>query len=207
MLKLLGRKNSSNVQKVLWMCEEIALPFEREDYGMEFGKTRDAEYLSMNPNGLVPTIIDDGFVLWESNAILRYLGARHGAGKVWPDDARARALADQWMDWQQTVLGPAYGPIFFQLVRTKPDQRDMKVVPPAVEKTATAFGMLDAWLAKNDFVAGKAFSIGDIPVGIVAYRWFNFEGIQRPALKYVKRWYDRLTERPAFKKTIMVGMR
>lgn len=206
MLKILGRKNSSNVQKVIWLCDEIGLKFDREDYGMQFGKNKDAPYLAMNPNGTVPTIVDDGFVLWESNAILRYLGAKYGAGKAWPDDAHGRALADQWMDWQQTVLGPAYGPIFFNLVRAKPEQRDMKAVAAAVEKTVAALAMLDGRLAKSDFVAGKTFSAGDIPVGIIAYRWYNFEGVDRPDMKNLKKWYERLGERKPFRDNIMVGM-
>lgn len=206
MLKILGRKNSSNVQKLIWLCDEIGLKFDREDYGLQFGKNKDAPYLAMNPNGTVPTIIDDGFVLWESNAILRYLGAKYGMGKVWPEDPQARALADQWMDWQQTVLGPAYGPIFFNLVRAKPDQRDMKAVADATGKTVAALAMLDGRLAKTDFVAGKAFTAGDIPVGIVTYRWYTFEGIERPEMKNLKKWYERLGDRAPFRSNIMVGM-
>ena len=127
MLKILGRKNSSNVQKVLWCCDELGLAYEREDVGGSFGKNRDPEYLALNPNGLVPTIIDDGFVLWESNSIIRYLAAKHGRGTLYPEDLRARALAERWMDWQLSVLGPAIGPVFWGLIRTPPGKRDQEI--------------------------------------------------------------------------------
>lgn len=205
MLKILGRKNSSNVQKVIWACEEMNLPFEREDVGGPFGRNKDPEYLALNPNGTVPTIVEDGFSMWESNAIIRHLASRHGAGTLWPKDAHERAHADQWMDWQQTVVNPALGPLFLNLVRLKPEQRDMNAVKAAREKTAAALAILDRRLAKNNFVAGARFTMGDIPLGIATYRWFTMP-IEREDLPALKGWYDRLGERAAFRKNVMIGL-
>ena len=125
MLKIWGRNNSVNVQKVLWCCEELAVEYERIDAGGAFGIVNTPEYRRLNPNGLVPTIDDDGFVLWESHAIVRYLAAKHGAG-FWPEDRRMRAEADQWMDWSQTTFWPAIRPLFMGLIRTAPEQRDAR---------------------------------------------------------------------------------
>ena len=205
MLKILGRKNSSNVQKVVWACDEMNLPFEREDIGGPFGRNKDPEYLALNPNGTVPTIVDDGFALWESNAIVRYLAAQHGLGALCPKDARERALADQWMDWQQTVVGPAIFPIFFNLIRQKPADRDMNAVKAGRDKLAQALAILDKQLAKNAYVVGTNFTMADIPLGIMTYRWFTLE-IERETLPALKKWYDRLAERPAFKKNVMFGL-
>ncbi len=205
MLKILGRKNSSNVQKVIWACEEMSLPFEQEDIGGPFGRNKDPEYLALNPNGTVPTIVEDGFSMWESNAIVRHLASRHGVGTLWPKDAHERAHADQWMDWQQTVVNPALGPLFLNLVRLKPEQRDMNAVKAAREKTAAALAILDRRLAKNNFVAGARFTMGDIPLGIATYRWFTMP-IEREDLPALKGWYDRLGERVAFRKNVMIGL-
>ncbi|MCC7015662.1 MAG: glutathione S-transferase family protein [Rhodospirillales bacterium] len=205
MLKILGRKNSSNVQKVIWACDEMNLPFEREDIGGPFGRNKDPEYLALNPNGTVPTIVEDGFALWESNAVVRYLASRHGLGTLCPKGARERAHADQWMDWQQTVVSPALGPLFFNLVRLKPEARDMNAVKTARDKTVAALTILDKHLAKNSFVASARFTMGDIPLGIATYRWFTLP-IDREELPALKGWYDRLAERPAFRKHIMIGL-
>src|SRR5207248_3207850 len=137
MLKILGRTTSSNVQKVLWCCAELAIPFEREDVGGPFGKNNTPEYLSLNPNGLVPTMDDDGFILWESNAIVRYLCAKHGVGKLWPTDPARRADADRWMDWQQTTLAPPMGILFRALLRQPPEAIDAEQINGAMQK-ATA---------------------------------------------------------------------
>ena len=205
MLKILGRKNSSNVQKVIWACDEMGLPFEREDVGGPFGRNKDPEYLALNPNGTVPTIVEDGFALWESNAIVRYLASTHGLGTLCPKDARERAHADQWMDWQQTVVNPAIFPVFFAFVRQKPEERDMNAVKAGRDKLAAAFAILDKHLAKNNFVAGPRFTMGDIPLGIIAYRWFTLP-IERENLPAVATWYDRLAARPAFRANIMIGL-
>ena len=205
MLKILGRKNSSNVQKVIWACDEMNLPFQREDVGGSFGRNKDPEYLALNPNGTVPTIVEDGFALWESNAIVRHLASQHGLGTLCPKDARERAHADQWMDWQQTVVNPAIFPVIFNMVRSKPEARDMNAVKAARDKLAAALAILDKHLAKTGFVVGARLTMGDIPLGIVTYRWFTLES-ERENLPALKGWYDRLVERPAFRKNIMIGL-
>ena len=202
MLKILGRKTSSNVQKVLWLCSELKLPYEREDIGGPFGRNKDPEYLALNPNGLVPTIDDDGFVLWESHAIMRYLAAKHGAEALWPADLKRRADIDRWMDWGATVAGPAITPMFLQIVRTpKPDQ-DPKVIEASRQRTAEALTLLDRHLAGRKYLAGDAFTLADIPSAIQAYRWFWFP-IERPDLPNLKAWYERLGERPAYREHVM----
>lgn len=205
MLKILGRKNSGNVQKVLWVCDEIGLKFEREDYGLQYGRNKEPEYLALNPNGTVPTIIDDGFVLWESNVIVRYLGDKYGRGKVAPETLEERALADQWMDWQQTVVLAAIGPVFQGIVRTKPENRDLAAIRVARDKLAKAMEILDGRLAKATYVAGPRFTVGDIPVGIMAYRWYTMD-IERENFRHLRAWYERLCERPGFKTHVMIGL-
>lgn len=205
MLKILGRKNSSNVQKVLWCCDELGLAFEREDIGGSYGKNRDPEYLALNPNALVPTIIDDDFVLWESNSIIRYLAAKHGNGTLYPTDLQARATGERWMDWQLSVVVPAINPVFFGLIRTPPEKRDHAAIAAARDKLAEAMKILDAYLGRSEFVAGPSLTVGDIPVGIMTYRWYTLD-IEREDLPNLKQWYDRLTERPGFQKHVMIGL-
>lgn len=205
MLKILGRKNSSNVQKVLWCCAELGLDFKREDVGGEFGKNKEPEYLSLNPNGLVPTVIDDGFVLWESNSISRYLAAKHGDGTLYPADLQVRAMGERWMDWQLSVVVPAINPVFWGLIRTPADKRDHAAISTARDKLANVMKILDNYLGRTDFVAGSSFSVGDIPVGIMTYRWFTLD-IQREDMPNLRRWYERLTQRPPFEKHVMIGL-
>ena len=165
MLKVWGRNTSANVQKVMWAIGELGLACERIDIAGPFGKNRDPAYLAMNPNGLVPTLEEDDFLLWESNAIVRYLAAKFGAGTLEPSDPRARARAGQWMDWQLTVAGPAIFPVFWGLVRTPVEQRDPKAIEAGKAKTVDAMSILNGQLMKTAFVAGDTFSCGDIPVG------------------------------------------
>ena len=205
MLKIWGRKNSINVQKVLWCCGELGLPFERVDAGMQFGVNNTSEYKAMNPNGLVPTIDDEGFILWESHAIVRYLARKHGSGKLWPDDPRAAADADRWMEWYSTTLWQNVRPIFWTLVRTPPEKRNMAEVEEHRKKLAASFAIVDAHLANRDYLAGARLSMGDIPMGVAAFRWFNLP-IERPQYHGLERWYQRLCERPAFKEHCMLPM-
>ncbi len=196
MLKVWGRNTSSNVQKVMWATGEMSLPVERIDVGGPFGKTREPAYLAMNPNGLVPTLEEeDGFTLWESNSILRYLAAKHQSS-LEPADLRVRANAQKWMDWQLSVAQPAILPLFMALLRTPPEKRDPKVVDDLKAKLTEVMRMLDAQLAQTEYVAGD-FSYGDIPVGIVAHRFMLFVP-ERPTLPGLERWYAALGRRPAF---------
>lgn len=203
MLRILGRKTSSNVMEVLWLCGELKLKFDRVDIGGSFGGNDTPEYLAKNPNGLVPTIEDDGFVLWESNAICRYLAAKYAPGStIWPDDLKTRAEADKWMDWQLSVVGAMITPIFWGLVRTPPEKRDMKAIEAAIQRGYKIWGILDKHLAGRKYVAGEHFTVGDIPVGIHAFRWFNLVK-DRPAMPNFEAWYDRLCHRPAYKEHCM----
>ena len=203
MLKIWGRTNSSNVQKAMWAIGELGLPHERIDAGMAYGKVNEDWYLKMNPNARVPTIEDDGFVLYESNVIVRYLCMKHG--KLCPQDLKARAVAEQWMDWQQTTIGPAITPVFWGLIRTPPAQRDMKAIGEAAVQLGRLYQQLDAHLAGRDFVAGREFSMGDIPLGTMTYRFFAMD-IERPAAPNLKRWYDRLMERPAYRQHVVMPL-
>ncbi len=205
MLKIWGRKNSINVQKVLWATGELALPFERIDAGMAFGVNNTPEYKAMNPNGLVPLINDDGFILWESHVIVRYLARKHGLGALCPADAQAAADADRWMEWFSTTLWINLRPVFWNLVRTAPEKRDMPLVESSLKLLTTNFQVVDAWLANHDYMAGKAFSMGDIPMGVSAFRWYNMD-ITRPVLKNLDAWYARLCVRPAFKEHAMLTL-
>jgi glutathione S-transferase len=205
MLKIWGRKNSINVQKVLWACGELALPVERIDAGMAFGVNNTPEYKAMNPNGLVPLMSDDGFLLWESHAIVRYLARRYGLGSLCPADAQTAADADRWMEWFSTTLWLNLKPVFWNLVRVPPEKRDMPLVASSLQLLTANFQLVDAWLAQRDYVAGAAFSMGDIPMGVSAFRWYNMP-IERPALKNLDAWYARLCERPAFQQHAMLTL-
>lgn len=205
MLKVWGRNNSVNVQKVLWACEEMSLPFQRIDAGLSHGVVNTPQYRALNPNGLVPTIEDGPFVLWESNAIVRYLTAKHSAGKLWPDDLKVRAEADKWMDWQNAVFWPAIRNLFWNLVRTPADQRDEKAMEASHRQTAEVLAYLDTHLKHRNYVAGDNFTMGDIPVGAAVWRWMGLS-IERPVLPNLQRWYDGLRERPAYRNTVMLPL-
>ena len=196
MLKLWGRLNSINVQKAVLALEELGLAYERADAGLQFGINRTPEYLAMNPNGLVPTLDDDGFVLWESNAIVRYLCASHSAGALWPEDVKIRADADRWMDWQTATLSSAMGPGFMGLVRTAPEKRDADAINASLAKTTKLVAMLDAHLAGRDYVAGAAYGMADIVLAPIMHRWFNMP-CARAAAPNAERWYATLMQRAA----------
>jgi glutathione S-transferase len=205
MLKILGRRNSSNVQKVLWACDELHLSYEREDVGGEFGHNLSAKYLSMNPNGTIPTLIDSGRALWESNAIVRYLCESRDPHGLLPEDVWSIALAQQWMDWQQTIVAPAIRPLFWNLIRTSPKNQDLEAISTARNKTEAALRILDDHLSRHKYVTGNYFSFGDIPVGVMAFRWFNLD-IQRASLPNLEHWYQRLTARQAFEDNVMMTL-
>jgi len=199
MRRLWGRANSSNVMKVIWLLEELKLPYERLDVGGSFGKTDTPEYRAMNPNGLVPTLQEDGFTLWESNAILRYLCSAYAPqSPLWPEEPRVRANIDRWMDWQQTALGPPIGVIFWNLVRTPPEKRDQAAVEAAIKNCTRLWGMLEAELARHPYVGGASFTLGDIPLGVHVHRWFAM-AFERPPLPHLEAWYHRLQERAPYR--------
>lgn len=196
MLTIWGRISSVNVQKVAWCADELGLPYERRDVGGKFGGNDTPEYLAMNPNGLVPVIEDEGFVLYESNAIVRYLCAKHGARSMWPEDLRARADVDRWMEWQSTGYTPAMWGAFWQLIRTPAEKRDAGLIESSRAKTEKLSGILDAHLAGRRFLAGDDFTAADVVVGCAAHRWLNLP-ISRQARPNLERWYADLKSRPA----------
>ena len=205
MLKVLGRNNSSNVQKVLWALGELELEYSREDVGGPFGGNRETDYLVMNPNGLVPTLIDGDTVLWESNVIVRYLARKYAPNSLLPDSLTDLARAEQWMDWQQTVVAPAHFPVFWGLIRTAPEDRDLDAIKNGRDRFEQVMTILDHHLADSAFVGGENLSIADIPVGIMVYRWFTLD-IERMELPSLNRWYQKLTDRPAYKDAVMIGL-
>jgi glutathione S-transferase len=202
MIKIWGRSTSVNVQKVMWAVGELKLAHERIDVGGAFGKNREPQYLAMNPNGLVPTLEEDGFILWESNSIVRYLAAKYGAGTFEPADLRARARAQSWMDWQLSVAAPAIRDLFWGLIRTPPEKRDPAAIEKSREETAAALKILDAALAKTRFVAGETLSMGDIPVALMAYRFRRLTA-ERTGLGNMERWFAEIEVRPAFKEHVL----
>ena len=203
MLEIWGRKNSSNVAPVMWTIGELGLEHTRHNVGGSFGKLDSPEYRAMNPNGLVPTMNDNGFVLWESNAIVRYLARQYGSGSLYPMDNKSLALAEQWMEWTKTTLYPGFFPIFWQLVRTDPQSQDLSLVDRAARATAKNLEILDAGLEGRKFVTGNEFSIGDVALGALFYRYFNLP-VQRPSLPNVESWYGRLCQRPAYQQHVMI---
>ena len=203
MLRVWGRTNSINVQKVMWAVGELGLEHERIDAGGAFGGLDTDAYGRLNPNRKVPTVQDGELVMWESNACVRYLAARHGSGRLWPEDPAQRAVADMWMDWQQTTLLPDMFVVFWGLIRTPEDKRDNAAIEAAANRLGTIWAMLDDCLAGRTFVGGEAFTMGDIPVGAACYRYYGLP-IERPRLANVERWYERLKERAPFREHVML---
>lgn len=198
MLKIWGRKNSSNVQKVMWAIGELGVKHERVDIGGPFGGNNEAPYRALNPNGLIPTLQDGDLTLWESNAIVRYLAATHGAGTLLPADPKQAALCSQWMDWQMSTVVPAISPAFMGLIRTPAEKRDAAAIAGSQVKTAEAMQILEAQLGRTKHVAGDAFTMGDIPLGIMVYRYWQLVP-KHPPHPNLKRWYDGLQQRAAFR--------
>ena len=205
MLKIWGRVNSINVMKVLWCADELGLEYERIDAGMEFGLNDQPWYLAMNPNGRVPTIDDDGVVLWESNTIVRYLAARHATGTLYPTDVAERARAERWMDWMLTTPQVDMNYLFWGLVRNAPHAQDPEQRAVHTSNINKLMGLIDEALAGKAYINGEQFSIGDIPIGAMVWRWANLP-IERPKLANVEAWFERLKARPAYQKNVMLPL-
>ena len=206
-LRIWGRANSVNVQKVLWCLRELDLAFERIDAGMTFGRNRDPDYLAMNPNGRVPTLQDGDFVLWESNSIMRYLALAYGKGSpIYPEEAKRRAGVDRWLDWTLSTLQPVDRPVFWALVRTSPEQRDMAAIQKDADAEAAQWRIVDNQLATRRFIEGDDFTLADIALGAYARRWFGVEGVIKPPLAHLERWFAQFAGRPGFKQFIAPPM-
>ena len=205
MLQVWGRRNSSNVQKVMWLIGELDLPHEHIPAGGSFGLTQSSDFLAMNPHGRVPVIRDsDGTIVWESHSILRYLAARYGSPRFWSDDAGQRSQADRWMDWSQSTLQPAFlTGVFWGFYRTPEALRNAKSIDESLNRCAQYFQLLDQVLAERPFIAGDGLSLGDIAAGSNLYRYFELD-IKRPEVPNVEAWYERLKLRPAYREHVMV---
>lgn len=202
MLTIWGRLNSHNVKKVAWFALELGIAHERHDIGGKFGMT-DA-YRKLNPNALIPTIEDDGMVLWESNAILRYLAARHGGEKFWPVDPAERAVADKWVDWQFS-FADAQRDAFVNLIRRPAGERDMESVKRSAKSAGGMMRRIEEALDRTEWLSGASFGIGDIPMGVYAHTFFSLD-MERPELPKVKAWYERLKGRDAYVRTVMIPL-
>ena len=205
MMKLWGRLSSINVQKAVWALDEAGAAYERIDAGGAFGIVQTPDYELLNPNRLVPTLEDDGFALWESNAIVRYVAARYSEAGLWPATAQARADADRWMDWQATTATPAMRDAFWQLVRLKKDERDSGTIAKSVEASERIAVILDGAVAGKPYLAGDTFSVADIALGAHAHRWLNLP-IDRPALPALEAWYGRIRPRPGARQALILPL-
>ena len=205
MLTIWGRRNSINVQKVLWTAELCGQPYESIEVGGPFGGTDTPQYLAMNPTRLVPTLQDGDEVIWESNTIVRYLVARYGTDGLYPADPGVRSHAERWMDWQLSTLNKPMRDLFWGYVRLPPEKHDPARMEKALALAAEAMALLDAHLATHAFVAGDHFTMGDIPVGCFSWRWFRLP-LDRPALPHLRRWHDSLHDIPGYRKHVMVTM-
>lgn len=205
-LRIWGRANSVNVQKVLWCAGELGLSFERIDAGMQHGQVDTPAYRAMNPNGRVPTLQDGDFVLWESNAIMRYLALRGiesdpraAAGLLYPEAAVERARVDRWLDWTLSTLQPAERDMFWGMVRTPPERRNEAAIAASAEATGALWRIVDGYLEHGlPFIEGPNATLADIALGAYARRWYGIDVPGRPDLPRVAAWYARLEERPAF---------
>ena len=194
-LRIWGRLSSVNVQKVVWCSDELGLAYERIDAGGAFGLTKTPQYLAMNPNALVPVIEDDGFVLYESNAIVRYLAARHSSDALWPEDLRRRADADRWMEWQSNTYTPAMRDIFWQLIRTPAGSRNPAAIEASRKECERLTAILDNHLAQRRYLTEHGFTAADIVVGCAAHRWLHLPVAREPR-PHVERWYALIRSRP-----------
>jgi glutathione S-transferase len=206
-IRIWGRSNSVNVQKVLWCLRELDLTYERIDAGMAFGRNHDPDYLAMNPNGRVPTLVDDDFVLWESNSIMRYLVLAYGNGSpVYPEAPKHRAGVDRWLDWTLSTLQPVDRPVFWALVRTPVEKRDQVAIQKDADAEAIQWRIVENQLASRRFIEGDEFTLADIALGAYARRWFGVEGIRKPQLPHLERWFAQFAERPGFKQFVAPPM-
>jgi glutathione S-transferase len=205
-LTIYGRTNSVNVQKVLWCLAELGLPYARIEAGLEHGKNTEPWYLKLNPNGRVPLLVDGSFSLWESNTIVRYLAGKHGLGGLCPASLETRALAERWMDWQLSTLVLPVSIVFWNLIRKPAGERDAVAIERNLREANRAMTLLDEHLQSQPYVAGDAFTMGDLPVGATAHLWLEIPGIDRPPLAAVRAWRARLAGRVAFRNHVQLPL-
>ncbi len=201
-MEIYGRQNATNVIPVLWTLDELGLPYHRHDAGGSFGVVDTPAFRALNPNGRVPVMDDAGFVLWESNAIVRYLAETHGEGTLRSPDNRDRARADQWMEWYKTTFYPPFIALFQSFVRIEPEERDPQRIDDLATTVADLLQIPDAVLRARPFLAGERFSIGDIPLGVAIHRYMSLP-IARPPREGIDRWYAHLRERAPYQSRVM----
>jgi glutathione S-transferase len=206
MLKIWGRANSINVQKAMWAVGESGVAHQRIDAGGQFGGLQTPEFRAMNPNMRIPVIDDEGTIVWESHAIVRYVAAKYGKGTLWAEDPAERAKADMWIEWTQCDLQNAFMGVFAGYWRTPENQRNMNMVRNAWMRTNTLLQLLDQHLAGKKFITGESFTMGDIPPGAQLFRYYEMQiPLERPKLPNVEAWYARLKDRPAYREHVMVS--
>ena len=198
MIRILGRSDSINVRKVLWLCDELSLPYQRENWGRGFRSPKEDEFVTLNPNATIPVLIDDGFVLWQSNSIIRYLANAYGREQLYPIDAKKRAIIDQWIDWQGIELNNSWSYALMHIIRQSPAHQDLKRVQESIQSWNLMMQILERQLEKtNAYVAGQTFSLADIGIGLSVQRWY-LTPFDKPNCPHVKRYYDLLSQREAY---------
>ncbi len=199
MLNILGRSSSINVRKVLWTCSELDQPFEHESWGAGYQSTQSEDFLKLNPNAMVPVILDGDFVLWESNSIIRYLASSRFAEWLYPSAPRQRARIDQWIDWQASDLNKSWGYVFMALVRKSSTHQEPDQIEASTNAWCTCMAVLDQQLQHTgSFIAGDQFTLADIPIGLSVHRWFSTP-LARPEFSAVAAYYDRLNDRIGYR--------
>ncbi len=205
MITVWGRRSSSNVQKVLWVCAEAGQIVTHHDAGGRFGGLDTPEFLARNPNGKVPVIDDDGYVLWESNAIVRYVATCYAPDRFWPADPKQQGRISQWMDWQHTTLAPVLFPLYGSLVRTPAEKRNAETIDDQMASVAAVLQIPEAALSDRPYLLGDHFSLADIPLAVWLHRWFTMMDRPQPAMPNLLSLYERLKQRPPYQ-SIVVGV-
>ena len=203
MLTLYGRGTSDSVQKALWALGETGRPFEPVPLGGAYGGLDDSHHVALNPHRRVPTLRDGEVVVWESDAIIRYVAARYSSGTLWPVDSVERSRADQWMAWSLAHLYGDSNLLFWLTVRTPAEAQDAGRIARVRERVTARYRVLDQHLSKNEYIAGEHFTMGDIPAGATLYRYFNLP-IERETFSNLARWYGRLPARAPYREYVMV---
>ncbi len=203
-IELWGRKNAYNVQKIFWVLQELELEFTHHDVGSLPGQLGTPEFLALNPHARIPVVKDNGVIVWESNTILRYLAARYGTGSLLPEAPLERSYVERWMDWELSKLQPDFIKLFWGYYRTPSESRDQAAIAVAQQQCSNHFDQLDRQLGGQSYLAGKSFTTGDISCAVCLYRYFEM-GLKVKQPVHVMHWYRRLSERPAFRNTIMVA--
>jgi glutathione S-transferase len=205
-IKIWGRANSGNVKKVLVVAEELGIPYERIDAGMQFGVVDTPDYRKLNPNGRVPTIEDGDYVLWESHAICRYFAMQYGGEAIYPKDPKARASVDRWLDWTLSTVVAVDVPLFWGTIRTPPEKQDKGAIAENTKKAAAVFQILEERLAGRQYIDGNSATLADLVIGIFVHRYLKNPFIERPNQSNLSGWCDRLCQRPSYKKHVDVPL-